>query len=114
MTPPPWPPRCARCWPTPPAARRWGGGGGRRWRRATRGSTWRCRWRSCMPGLLSEVTPVVLTGDEEANIGRTLGQLGWARQVIVVDSESRDRTREIAESFPNVRFITRPFDDLAS
>jgi len=67
-----------------------------------------------MPGLLSDVTPVILTGDEEANIARTLGQLGWARQVIVVDSESTDRTRAIAESFANVRFVTRPFDDLAS
>jgi glycosyltransferase involved in cell wall biosynthesis len=67
-----------------------------------------------MPGLLSEVTPVVLTRDEEANIGRTLAQLAWAREVIVLDSESTDRTREIAESFPNVRFVTRPFDNLAA
>ncbi|MEK6372497.1 MAG: glycosyltransferase family 2 protein [Acidobacteriota bacterium] len=67
-----------------------------------------------MPGLLSEVTPVILTGDEETNIARTLGQLGWAREVIVVDSESTDRTRAIAESFANVRFVTRRFDDLAS
>jgi glycosyltransferase involved in cell wall biosynthesis len=67
-----------------------------------------------MPGLFSEVTPVILTGDEEANIARTLGQLRWAREVIVVDSGSTDRTRQIAESFPNVRFVTRPLDDLAS
>jgi glycosyltransferase involved in cell wall biosynthesis len=67
-----------------------------------------------MPGLLAEVTPLILTGDEEANIGRTLGQLRWAREVIVVDSASTDRTREIASSFPNVRFVVRPFDDLAS
>ena len=67
-----------------------------------------------MPGLLSEVTPVILTRDEEANIARTLGQLGWAREVIVVDSESSDRTRDLAESFANVRFVTRPFDDLAA
>jgi len=67
-----------------------------------------------MPGLLSEVTPVILTRDEEANVGRTLAQLAWAREVIVLDSESTDRTRAIAESFPNVRFVTRPFDDLAS
>src|SRR5262245_9252687 len=64
--------------------------------------------------MLEQITPVILTGDEEANIGRTLEQLRWARQVIVVDSESRDRTREIAESFANVRFVVRPFDDLAS
>jgi glycosyltransferase involved in cell wall biosynthesis len=67
-----------------------------------------------MPGLLSEVTPVILTRDEEANIARTLGQLRWAREVVVVDSESTDRTRAIAESFANVRFVTRRFDDLAA
>ena len=67
-----------------------------------------------MPGFLAEVTPVILTRDEEVNIERTLAQLAWARQVLVVDSESTDRTREIATSFPNVRLITRPFDDFAS
>ena len=66
-----------------------------------------------MPGLLAEITPVVLTRDEEVNIGRTLGQLRWAREVIVVDSESTDRTRHIAASFPNVRVVVRRFDDFA-
>ncbi len=64
--------------------------------------------------MLDRVTPLILTGDEEANIGRTLGQLRWARQVVVVDSGSTDRTPLIASSFPNVRFVTRPLDDLAS
>ena len=66
-----------------------------------------------MPGLLSEITPVILTRDEEVNIGRTLGQLRWARAVIVADSGSTDRTVAIASSFPNVRIVTRPFDDFA-
>src|SRR5436309_3188974 len=66
-----------------------------------------------MPGFLAEITPVVLTRDEEVNIGRTLGQLRWAREVIVVDSESTDRTRQIAASFPNVRVTIRRFDDFA-
>src|SRR4051794_29495868 len=66
-----------------------------------------------MPGLLAEITPVVLTRDEEVNIGRTLGQLRWAREGIVIDSESTDRTREIAASFPNVRVAIRRFDDFA-
>lgn len=63
--------------------------------------------------LLDDITPVILTRDEEANIGRTLGQLAWATDVIVVDSESTDRTVEIAQSFPNVRVLTRRFDTLA-
>lgn len=67
-----------------------------------------------MRGFSAEVTPVILTLDEEANIGRTLAQLTWAREVVVVDSGSTDRTLEICRSFPNVRVVHRAFDDLAS
>ena len=63
---------------------------------------------------LGEITPLVLTKDEEPNIGRTLGQLGWASEVIVVDSGSTDATVEIARRFPNVRVVERAFDDHAS
>jgi glycosyltransferase involved in cell wall biosynthesis len=56
------------------------------------------------------VTPVVLTYNEEPNIGRTLESLRWASQVIVVDSGSTDQTEQIARSFPNVRWFVRPFD----
>ena len=66
-----------------------------------------------MPGFGAEITPVVLTRDEEVNIARILGQLRWAREVLVVDSESSDRTREIAATFPNVRVVVRRFDDFA-
>jgi glycosyltransferase involved in cell wall biosynthesis len=64
--------------------------------------------------MLDQITPVILTGNEEANIARTLGQLRWAADIVVVDSTSRDRTVEIARSFPNVRVIERKFDDFAS
>src|SRR5882724_9341342 len=57
-----------------------------------------------------KVTPVVLTYDEEPNIGRTLDSLRWASDVIVVDSGSTDQTEQIARSFPNVRWYIRPFD----
>lgn len=62
----------------------------------------------------ADVTPVLLTRDEEANIGRTLMQLAWAAEVIVVDSHSTDQTGAIAHAFPNVRFLQRALDDLAS
>jgi glycosyltransferase involved in cell wall biosynthesis len=62
---------------------------------------------------LSEITPLILTRDEEANIERTLGQLTWATEVLVVDSYSTDRTIEIARTFPNVRILQRSFDTLA-
>jgi len=63
-----------------------------------------------MPSMLDRITPLILTRDEEANIGRTLAQLGWAREVIVVDSMSTDGTVQIARQFANVRVVTRPFD----
>ena len=62
---------------------------------------------------LEEITPVVLARDEEVNIGRTLAQLAWARQVIVVDSFSTDATETVAESFPNVKVLRRELDTLA-
>jgi glycosyltransferase involved in cell wall biosynthesis len=63
--------------------------------------------------LLAEITPVILTRDEAPNIGRTLGQLAWAPEVIVVDSFSTDATVEIARRYPNVRVLQRTFDDHA-
>jgi glycosyltransferase involved in cell wall biosynthesis len=63
--------------------------------------------------LLADITPVVLTRDEEANIARTLGQLRWAPEVIVVDSFSADGTVQIARNAPNVRVLQRHVDTLA-
>ena len=64
--------------------------------------------------MLDEVTPVILTRDEEPNIARTLAQLAWARDVVVVDSFSTDATAEIARGFPNVRLFQRAFDEHAA
>lgn len=63
--------------------------------------------------LLDQITPVILTRDEEANIGRTLAQLTWASEVLLVDSFSTDATLEIAGRFPNVHTVQREFDTLA-
>jgi len=59
---------------------------------------------------LKKVTPVVLTYNEEPNIGRTLDSLRWAREVVVLDSGSTDETEAIAAGFPNVNWLVRPFD----
>ncbi len=61
--------------------------------------------------MLDQVTPVILTYNEEANLGRCLARLGWARDIVVVDSLSTDRTKEIAMGFSNVRFLERHFDN---
>lgn len=63
--------------------------------------------------MLDQITPVILTRDEEANLGRTLAQLTWASEVVVVDSQSTDATAEIARRFPNVRLFQRELDTLA-
>lgn len=64
--------------------------------------------------MLDQITPLILTRDEAPNIARTLGQLSWAREVIVIDSFSSDATVEIARSFPNVRVVQRAFDGHAT
>lgn len=43
------------------------------------------------------VTAIVVTRNEEANIAACLASLGIFQQIIVVDSQSRDRTKDIAE-----------------
>ncbi len=46
------------------------------------------------------LTILVTTRDEEANIERTLASVhGFADQIFVLDSESRDRTKEIARRY---------------
>jgi glycosyltransferase involved in cell wall biosynthesis len=44
------------------------------------------------------VTAVILTRDEEVNIARCLGSLGWAAQAVVIDSGSADNTVPLARS----------------
>lgn len=44
------------------------------------------------------VTVVVLTRDEEVNIARCLGSVGWADQAVVIDSGSADKTVPLARS----------------
>lgn len=62
---------------------------------------------------LREVTPLILTYNEAANIGRTLDRLTWAEHVLVVDSHSDDATLDILERYPQVKVLQRTFDTFA-
>lgn len=64
--------------------------------------------------MLSSITPLILTLNEAANLGRSLEKLAWAREVVVLDSYSTDDTQEIAAQFANVVFVQRPFDHHAA
>lgn len=64
--------------------------------------------------MLDLITPVILTYNEAPNIARTLGQLAWAGDIVVVDSFSTDGTIEIVRSAPNVRLFQRKFDTHAN
>ena len=63
--------------------------------------------------MLDDTTPVILTFDEAANISRVLDSLSWAKDIVVVDSGSRDGTPEIVSRYPNVRMYTRAFHEHA-
>jgi glycosyltransferase involved in cell wall biosynthesis len=60
--------------------------------------------------MLDDVTPVLLTHNEVQNIARTLSRLGWAKDIVVVDSGSTDGTLAVLKSHPNVRVFKRSFD----
>ena len=61
--------------------------------------------------MLDQITSLILTYNEAPNIARVLRGLGWAQEIVVVDSFSDDETVQIANSFPNVRVVQRAFDN---
>jgi glycosyltransferase involved in cell wall biosynthesis len=62
---------------------------------------------------LDQITPIVLTWNEEPNIQRVFDRLTWARDIVVVDSGSTDKTIELLGQYPNVRVFTREFQSHA-
>jgi len=60
--------------------------------------------------MAEKLSAVIITFNEERNIERCLSSLdGWVDEIVVVDSFSTDRTKEICEQF-NVRFIENAFE----
>lgn len=64
-------------------------------------------------GVASDMTVMVITFNEEANIARTLDAVAWAKEILVVDSGSTDETLAIIARYPQARVVTRPFDSFA-
>ena len=63
--------------------------------------------------LRADITPLLITFNEIANIERTLAKLGWARRIVVIDSGSTDGTLEILAKDARIETIHRAFDSFA-
>jgi glycosyltransferase involved in cell wall biosynthesis len=60
--------------------------------------------------MLDQITPLILTYNEAPNLERTLRQISWAKDIVVVDSFSEDGTTSIVSGFPQARVYKRVFD----
>lgn len=58
---------------------------------------------------LEQITVLILTRNEAANIGRTLDRLSWAPNVLVIDSFSDDGTLGLLQGRDGVRVLQREF-----
>lgn len=61
-----------------------------------------------------DMTAIILTKNEEANIERCINSVkGWVERIVVVDSGSTDRTVELAENLGAEIYRHEPFVDYA-
>ena len=49
---------------------------------------------------MNKLSVVIITKNEEANIRRCLDSVAWADEIVIIDSQSEDKTLEIAREFP--------------
>ncbi len=54
-----------------------------------------------------KISAVIITFNEEQKIARAVQSVAWADEILLVDSESTDRTREIAESLGAIILIKK-------
>ena len=62
---------------------------------------------------LEQITPLILTYNEEVNIDRVLQKLTWAKDILILDSFSTDNTLDIVSHYPQCRVVQRTFDTFA-
>ena len=63
--------------------------------------------------MIIKLSTVIIAYNEEQKLGECLKSVSFSDEIIVVDSNSTDRTKEIAEE-ANVRVYVRSFDDYSS
>lgn len=54
-----------------------------------------------------KISVAIITGNEERNIRRCLESVKWADEIIVVDSESKDKTVEIVKGYTDKIFVEK-------
>ncbi|QNQ07678.1 glycosyltransferase [Sphingomonas alpina] len=64
--------------------------------------------------MLDQITPMVITYNEQPNIARVLDQLTWAKRILIIDSGSTDETLAIIARYPQAEVVTRKFDTFAA
>ena len=60
------------------------------------------------------ISALIITLNEEIHMSELLKNLDFVNEIIIVDSFSNDKTREISESFPKVTFIQHPFENFTA
>lgn len=61
---------------------------------------------------MKKISVIIICGNEEKNISACLESVKWAAEIIVVDSESTDNTREIAAQFTD-KVLVKPWQGYA-
>src|SRR4030067_3236593 len=56
---------------------------------------------------MKNISAIVITKNEERNIEQCLKSISWADEIIVVDSESEDKTVELVKKFTDKVFIKK-------
>lgn len=64
--------------------------------------------------MMEILSALILTYNEEDNIADCLETISWIDRIVVVDSFSEDRTKDICQQYDNVDFYENEFKDFAS
>jgi glycosyltransferase involved in cell wall biosynthesis len=60
------------------------------------------------------VSILIITYNEEMNLRRSIESVAWSDDIVVLDSYSTDRTKDIALLYKHARIYERPFGDYSS